>query len=491
MWRLLPLVMPALVACNFTKFGLDDVGPDAAPPPDADPNAPDADPNAPDAEPPADVDPGAPDACVTECIDGNTIFDCGTGGPRACPLGCTTSGGAHCRVMVPSNDPDPITHLSGATADVVVPYTFDTSIYAWSIFTDTGEIRDETGVPIRDPGTGLDNGIGYYQEGNIGIFTMNTLTVADDAQLWGFGERALLLLVQGDVDIHGVIDVSAGVCANGLDVNRACPGPGGGYGAGGAVSPTPGDLASGCAAGGNGNDGAGDKTGGGGGGLGLGMRGQGGDGGPGDSGAPEPGGVGGVPGLLCPDESLIPLMGGSGAGWGGGATGGRGGGGGGAVQITSYSSIDLVRITAGATVGIWAGGAGGGGGQNDEGGGGGGAGGAILLEAPVVMIDGFSWLAANGGSGGGGNAGMSGNLGNLSDVPAVGGTGGVQGATAGNGGDGAALAVDAGDGEFPGDHKGTGGGGGGIGIVRVNAAVHTGGTTTSSPTASFASPASL
>lgn len=197
----------------------------------------------------------------------------------------------------------------------------------------------------------------------IAILSLGSLTV--DKELLVTGDRALVVLATGAVEIGAPIRV---------DATGALKGPGG-YG------PGAGPGAGGPGATGAGNDNA---AGGGAGHLVDGARG-------GDGGATR-GADGGAAYALA-------LVGGSG--------GGRGdpplctipgGAGGGAIQIFSR-----VRIAISGTGGVNAAGGGGHGtvGCPSGSGAGGGAGGYVLLEAPIVEVDGI--VAANGGGGGGGD----------------------------------------------------------------------------------------
>ena len=129
--------------------------------------------------------------------------------------------------------------------------------------------------------------------------------------------------------------------------------------------------------------------------------------------------------------ALEPLLGGSSGGTSGGLVGGNAGDGGGALQIVSGTRIRVgpaMRVAADGERG---------GGQSE--GAGGGSGGALLLEAPIIEIDGQ--LTVSGGSGG--------------TVP----------------GDGAYLTSFAQDGgEDLGLYSDFGGGGGGFGWLRLNTA---------------------
>jgi hypothetical protein len=428
---------------------------------------------APDATVVIDATPMQPDAtpCVVECIDPNTIRDCSMGSPgepRGCNLGCvmTGSGDDHCATQIVSNDPLADAHVIGvpATADLIVDAIADDppmSFYThWEIFTDTGQIFDaNTDTTWRAAGTGVDalTGVAYYDAlPGIGVFVFDSVAIEEGARLWVYGSRALLIISLGDVVVNGVIDVTAGVSPDGTTVSMHYPGPGGF--AGGVGS---GDS-DGCAGGGHGDEGSGastDETGGGGGALAVGRNGA-----PGGDGAGELGGAGGVPGASCPSATVVPLEGGSGGGAGGGtsSSGGMGGGGGGAVQITSFTSIDVAMSSPSAQAGVWAGGQGGQAGGSSNGGGGGGSGGAILLEAPVVSLGAGAFLAANGGGGGAGastGATANGSLGGTGLIPAPGGIGTRAGGAGGAGTTDPTAGVGGGD--------GTGGGGGAAGIIAV------------------------
>src|SRR3569623_1907131 len=95
-------------------------------------------------------------------------------------------------------------------------------------------------------------------------------------------------------------------------------------------------------------------------------------------------------GAVFGDAANATLAGGGGGGAGVGSQGGFGGGGGGALPLVSRASITETASSA-----LNAGGCGGKPTSTAQPGGGGGAGGTIVLEAPVVAIDGP--LGANGG----------------------------------------------------------------------------------------------
>jgi hypothetical protein len=347
-------------------------------------------------------------------------------------------------------------HLEGVSAELLVPSSANAVLH-----TDTGElVLLEGGEEVRGPGEGVIDGIGFFiLEDGIAVLAVSALTLESDATLAAYGELPLILLSAGDVWIEGRIDFSA-PCDG---VTNACPAPGGGAG---AVMQS--GRATGCAPG---EDGAG-KTGGGGGGF---LT-DGAEGGADDE-ADVSGGAGGVLASdECPDAWLDYLTGGSGGGAGGAElSGGDGGGGGGAVQITSFTRIDIMGDPASApdaldvvatsyipTTGIFANGAGGKAGGS--GGGGGGAGGAILLEAPVLEIR-NAYVTANGGGGGaGGGASVpaaDGENGHTDGNPAIGGAGDFPG---GNGGTGALAPTPGAGGLFG------GGGGGSAGIIHLHVA---------------------
>lgn len=320
-----------------------------------------------------------PDGTAQVC-DGGTWQSLG-----ACPLGCDEGAG---QCMVPSNvDAESV---GAGNGDVVLQPGGSGVVYD----TDTGEISED-GQIIRPAGEGLDSASGiafavHDQGGDapgLGVFSMGSLTVPDGATLIGQGANALVLAVDGDVQIDGIVSVTA---------TDEVGGPGGS--AGGAV----GTAGSGDCGGqpGTGSYPGDNCTSGGGG---AGYSATGGPGGDSVCAAPDDhtGGPGGA--ATCGTPALVPLLGGSGGAGGTEAVGGPdstpgpGGGGGGALQITAAGAIVIS-----ATGGINAGGAGGAG-SDQAGGAGGGAGGAVLLEAPVVSVAVGAVLAANGGGGGGGD----------------------------------------------------------------------------------------
>ena len=254
----------------------------------------------------------------------------------------------------------------------------------------------------------------------VGVFAGRNILVAPGLTIIVEGQRPLVFLAPGDVQINGTVEAIA-------DSIYAHSGNAGGF------SGPPGEQVKGQGPGGG--SGTSSEAGGGA------FCGKGGKGG-GTTGAP-----GGAP---YGAAQLVPLIGGSSGG--SGDLGGRGGAGGGAVQIIAGG-----KLTLSATGVIHVGGAGGG-----WNGGGGGSGGAILLEANEINIAGT--LAANGGGGGEGDgvAGDSGLNASPDAIPAPSGNGTPS--SDDNGGNGsAAKALDG----SPGGSV-SGGGGGGAGRIRLN-----------------------
>jgi hypothetical protein len=394
---------------------------------------------------------------------GDVVTGCEGQPDTTCTLGCSDAGGAHCKELVPSNGV-PLTSLSAVTAGLTTLSAATTgSRHEYTIDTDTGEILDygDDGFPnsasttIRAAGSGTNAGMAFTIAGTVAVLGVDSVHIADNSVLYGFGSHSLVVLSRNDVLIEGAIDLSGG-CYDALHVfERTCAGPGGGGGATASAG------ADGCGPGANGLTSK--FTGGGGGGFAT-SGAPGGDYSPGNR-----GGAGGVA-TACADASLVPLQGGGGGGHGGGTSGGAGGGGGGALQITSLGTITIshpAAATAAAEISVA-----GAGGQGPPtvaaGGGGGGAGGAILLEARVIAV--HATLAANGGGGGGGRivgASADGNAGTTTTQQAQGGAGdGVNGDTGRGGLGGAALGAPS-PGTLAGT-EGTGGGGGATGRVRLN-----------------------
>lgn len=266
---------------------------------------------------------------------------------------------------------------------------------------DCGLTRVDTSDPVR-----LDNWCGTkptpLTRAQVGgpellVLALDKLSVAAGSSLVVTGSRPLVLLLRGDADIRGAIDVSA---------NASIPGPGG-------------DLACGASTGG---DGVGEErdSGGGGGGGGFGTAGGGGGDDRGDDSSP------GAAGLARAGAELVPLFAGCAGGHGGGCAG-EPGAGGGALQITAGGAL-VVHGTLRADGGDGAEGC-----ADDAGGTGGGSGGAFLLEANTIDLTGAT-LSATGGDGGPGQRRADPGLG--AQTPKEQGGAGEEGNSSGGGGGG-------------------------------------------------------
>ncbi len=255
---------------------------------------------------------------------------------------------------------------------------------------------------------------------SVAVFSFSSLDLGEEATLNVTGERAIVLVVGGEVRIAGAVSVSA---------NHFKPGAGG-FGS---------QLGSGA-----GFTDISGNAGGGGGGF---------------------GGVGGASGnnnaggAVYGQTSLVPLQGGSG---GGNSQASLGGAGGGALQISAAAS--LIVTGSGHIAATGGGGSGGVSAAIIGAGGGGGSGGAILLESPDMSINGF--VSANGGGGGAGADGASnggdGGDGGFDRIGA-GGLGPTGGGFGGPGSDKEGVAGVGGAG-----NDSDGGGGGGAGRIRFN-----------------------
>lgn len=372
----------------------------------------------------ANVDAPAPDAivpdAVTECPPStiicddatSTYVDCdATGTPTFsmhCPLGCSTNS-EKCVDVDPSNGLAAQLDLArddGATVAFSGNSTIDTTTGV--VFNGANSIT----VPSA-PVNGMR------------VFRFKSLSVAGTLRVTG--NDMLAIVVDGDVTIAGVLDVSSDWSSTGI------AGPGADPTFAAATVTTK----AGTGGGGNHQVGAhgGDFTGG-----------------------PAAGGAGGA-GQSDPD--LVPLR----AGMAGGTSmivgtipGGLGGG---AVQIVSRTTISVL----GSGV-IDASGAGGS--ANTilvTPGVGGGAGGTVLLEAPQLTLDGAGVVVSTKG-GGGSDTGFNGcttcqgSDGGYDAAAAPGGTGAAAG---GNGGTGATAPTVGSNGASAG-----GGGGGSVGEARFN-----------------------
>lgn len=274
------------------------------------------------------------------------------------------------------------------------------------------------------------------------VVMATTVQIGSGAVLSAFGSRPLVIASTTVLEIFGEIDVSSrrggrtGPNAQACVVARVPEDDAGG--AGGAAGGTF------VAAGGAGGQGDGDSS--------IGVDGT---------------ALGGLPG---PAVTLVTLRGGCTGGKGGnqsagGNQGGAGGSGGGGLYLTAKQTIVVA-----STGRIRATGAGGSGGLAQAGGGGGGSGGFVVIEAPMIAIDGE--ISANGGGGGEGGANVGG-----TPVTGVAGADGSYGTTGapggvgtdnrfGYGGDGAAW-MTAGGVDGRGSNAAGGGGGGAVGVIRL------------------------
>jgi hypothetical protein len=371
----------------------------------------------------------APDAQTTcepstiTCDNATGLYiDCSASGEVSfemhCPLGCD-SDAEKCLDVDPSNGLAVFLDMTNDAPDV--EFTGSSSI-------DTGNgTVINGGLSIEVPSTDF-NGMRVFVFHTLKI--SGTLTAVRSSP-WDPGLPALVILVDGDVVIDGVLDVSA---------DYARPGPAG------AIDGT---CVGGTAIGSS-------TVSGGGGGGGRVSNG-------GIGGAPGDGGSAGTAGQAFSGDALEPLLGGcSGGGVAEGGPEAIGGAGGGAVQIVSRTQISLLT-----TGGIDASGGGGTAGQN-SGGGGGGSGGSVLLEAPQIIMDGTVAVSTKGGSGAAANGTGStsaGSDGGLTSGQAPGGTN----ATLPDGGAGGARSIAPGNGQ-PGTTAtmDAGGGGGASGRARFN-----------------------
>jgi hypothetical protein len=384
---------------------------------------------------PCSGDPRCAEGALITCMGGREVR-------TPCALGCAPGGLPRCAEFGPSNLPPDL--LDAATGDVVI----EDGEVGYVNTNDCNALDGDARVVPQMAGPELC------------VLPLGTLTVRAGGSLFAEGQRPLVLLASGDVEIAGTLDVSA---------EGATPGPGGGLGGAGSrvdgtgTSPGIGGV----------HIDTFDDGGGGGGGL----CGAGGAGGAGGTAA---GGAGGA-GVMT---ELSPLVGGSGGGRGRGLTtsmtvlSGPGGAGGGALQITTLGTL---RVSGE----ILAGGGGGGGGRtggsgNWGSGGGGGSGGAVLLEAARLDVSaGARIVVAAGGGGGGaflsGDSADDGNDG-IGDPPAAGGAGG------GGAGALAELAGAAGTANTASGANGGGGGGGsGCVVVRAGSGAASGVTTAVTP----------
>lgn len=412
----------------------------------------------------ARVDLGVP--CPSENLcSGNALVRCVDGEPReeVCLLGC---GGApsRCARLRPTTIGDAVS-LARSRADVVVP-----SGETWVWDTTSGRVDAvQTGPTwsvlraIRAEGTEPDDaatiGFSVVSQASpdvptVGVFSVGRLRVESGARLFGTGDRPLALVAADAITIAGTVSVAA-------DLNPGAPRPGPG-GFGGALDRGGAGLGPGGGGGGAAGDPIHNDFGGGGAGFGS----EGGSGGRGGGDAATSPGVPGAGGRAYGVQALGPLIGGSGGGGGSSSTGRQplwGGNGGGALQLVAGFRVELTRTGivdasgGGSPPCVLHGGAGGGGGS----------GGAILIEAPVVVIDGIA--GTNGGAGAQGSVtldanSLPGSPGRADRAPAPG------SGTVGLGGGGGAGSDPSGVPSQGVQAQNGGGGGGGAGRIRINTA---------------------
>ncbi|MEO6773597.1 MAG: hypothetical protein ABI467_11360 [Kofleriaceae bacterium] len=315
----------------------------------------------------------------------------------ACDLGCSADG-THCLTFAPSNGLGDALGMADAASDAEIPDHY-------TISTDGRIISDDTGTayPVKSILLAQSSGVG------IRIFIAKSFKI-HAVQVRGY-DNAIAFVASGPITIDGLVDASSyrGLNGPGAIAGGACAGMGGSYGGGGGGN---------AVAGGNGS--------------------------PIAQLPPAPGATGGAAQI----DSFDPIAGGCIGGDENGTS--FGGPAGGALQFVSRTSMTVAST---GTVDV------GGGGGGD--GGGGGAGGNVLVEAPVVSIDGG--ITANGGSGGA--CGISGTHSTPDATPAPGvGSCNTQGTThSGNGGTGALPPTDG----AKGDYMAGAGGGGSVGRFGV------------------------
>jgi len=366
-------------------------------------------------------------ACVPNeitCDDATGRYvDCSSAGAieveMQCPLGCAPAA-EKCLDMDPSNGVAQYLDMAATRTDAI-DVIFSTA--ASAILADGAIVT--SGAPQAVAFTRLAD--------DTLVLMFKSLSVTAGTTLRIQGVYPVILVVDGAVTIDGTIEALAGAaspasldCLAPRVMSGSSPTPGGG-GGGFATVGAPG----------------------------------------GASGAGVPGGLGGT---AVNVDALVPLR--------GGCNGGEvvegpvtalGGTGGGAIQIVSRT-----RITIRGNGAIDA--SGGGGGATgfttipavSVGGPGGGSGGSILLEAPVIQLQGSAVLSTKGGSGaaaGRGEPGWEGQKGGLGLTPAAGGA--VAGRASGGAGGTTGIGQTSGMAGATATEDG-GGGGGSVGKARLN-----------------------
>ncbi len=344
----------------------------------------------------------------TMCTDAAAYAVCADAGQgyavSACGAGCSTTGGAHCQVLVPS----PPVSMDDLTIAGVMSITIASGTAIFN--TNDGSI---SGALTRGPNalagqSQVIAGIGFRQSGGVGIWTFADLSVAKGATVTLLGVGPGALVAEGNLSVLGVVDARPTDSAGNLCPNAPSAGPGANAGGTGCASCGPGGDygAAGSGPGGGGGGTTGPNS--------MGPHTSG--GGAGHAAAGGAGGTNGSGMIFATSGGVIygGDAGAGGSGGGGGLFGGLGGGGGGVVTLVAGYVISIGNGQG--VAGVNAGGCGG------VNGGGGGSGGTIVLEAPFVQLQAQSVLAANGGSGGanGVDAGVQGSPGGLGAAPAIG-----------------------------------------------------------------------
>ncbi len=290
-------------------------------------------------------------------------------------------------------------------------------------FTGTSSINTDSGA-VNNGGTGSTPPSEVVD--GVRIFWFSSMSVA--GTLTVTGSNALAIMVDGDVDITGTIDISA---------TRNIAGPGALDSTAGCAGVSPSSLTAGAGGAGRATNGRAGGTG--------------------------SGGAGGSAGTA--NLAVVPLRGGCRGG--GGNT--WGGGGGGALQITARGTIS---VTASGIIDASGGGGGPRGGIDGVtySGSGGGSGGVVIFEANQVLVDGAGVIISTKGGAGGGvgvNGTARGEDGGTDAEAAAGGSSGSQ-PVGGYGGIGAGTATATLPGAGQSDSGSRGAGGGAAsGIVHI------------------------
>ncbi|MDQ3370698.1 MAG: hypothetical protein M3680_35220, partial [Myxococcota bacterium] len=206
-FRAAAITAAVLAACKFSASGQSqDAGDDALHPPDASLCA----------------------AASIECATPTVLRSCSAPGVLAvdedCAWGCRITPGAHCARIDPAANvlqPGDV-----APGDQLTDVVFAAGIV---IDGDTGRIGAVgPALPLREPGSGVINGIEYVQRGAAALFRVNKLQIQGSLSL--IGNRSIVFAVDGDVTIEGVIDAQGGC----VGINHGPGGFAGGTKQGGA-----------------------------------------------------------------------------------------------------------------------------------------------------------------------------------------------------------------------------------------------------------------